>query len=365
MVEKNMKMTRGAPAMHQPLIRFLILSLALGAFLVPRSAGAQEEVRLQGSDVAVYNLAGHVEVVSGGGSDVVVQIIRGGGDADQLSIETIQANGREALVVHYPGDRIVYSELGRNSKTQLRVRSDGTFGDGGRSRGDEVEIRGSGRGLEAWADLRITVPAGKDLAVYLAVGEAEARELEADLLIDTGSGKIQAFGITGNVNLDTGSGAVVAEEIRGNLMVDTGSGSIRVAGVQGDEVTVDTGSGSVVADGITASRVEVDTGSGGIELSRVSSPDVYLDTGSGRIEVELLQDIDRMVIDTGSGSVVIRMPAGLGAEVEVDTGSGGIDIDVPLEVQQVRRNYLRGILGDGRGSIEVDTGSGSVRLIGG
>ena len=111
-----MKMTRGALTMPQ----ILILSLALGAFLAPRGVGAQEEARLQGNDVAVYNLAGHVEVVAGSGSDVVVQIMRGGDDADQLSFETIQADGREALVVHYPGDRIIYSELGRNSRTQLR-----------------------------------------------------------------------------------------------------------------------------------------------------------------------------------------------------------------------------------------------------
>jgi lia operon protein LiaG len=351
--------------MPQPLIRYLLLTLALGFFLAPKSVVGQEEVRIQGEDVAVYNLAGHVEVVAGTGSDVVVQVMRGGGDADQLSLETIQANGREALVVRYPGDRIIYSERGRNSKTQVRVRSDGTFGDGGGSRGDEVEIRGSGRGLEAWADLRITVPAGKDLAVYLAVGEAEARGLDADLMIDTGSGAIHASGITGTVNLDTGSGEIVAEDIRGDLMVDTGSGSVKVNGVQGDDVSVDTGSGSVVAGGITASRIEVDTGSGSIDLTGISAPDVFLDTGSGRIRVELLQDIDEMVVDTGSGSVEIRMPAGLGAEVEVDTGSGGIDVEIPLEVRQVRKNYIRGVLGDGRGSLRVDTGSGGVRLIGG
>lgn len=356
-----MKMTRGSWA----LPRLLVLTLALGAYLAPQLVEAQEEVRLQGQDVAVYNLAGEIEIVSGGGSDVVVQVMRGGGDADQLSVETIQVDGRETLVVRYPDDRIIYSEMGRNSRTQLRVRSDGTFGDGGRIRGDEVEIRGSGRGLEAWADLRITVPSGKELAVYLAVGEAEATDLTADLLIDTGSGRIRAFGITGNVDLDTGSGSVVAEGIRGDLNIDTGSGSVRVADVEGDDVMLDTGSGGVEANGIRASRVEVDTGSGEISLSAVSSPDVYLDTGSGRVEVDLLQDVNDLVIDTGSGSVVIRMPAGVGAEVEVDTGSGGIDVDIPLEVRQVRRNYIRGLLGDGRGRIRVDTGSGSVRLIGG
>lgn len=345
--------------------RLLALYLALGVFGVPSILAGQEEVRLEGRQVAVYNLAGEVEIVAGGGSDVVVQVMRGGGDAQRLEVETIQADGREALVIRYPDDRIVYSEMGRNSRTQLRVRSDGTFGDAGRNRGDEVEIRGSGRGLEAWADLRIMVPAGSDLAVYLAVGRAEARDLESDLSIDTGSGEIEAFGITGRVNMDTGSGSVVAEGIRGDLMVDTGSGSVRVADVQGDDVVMDTGSGEVEARGIQARTVEVDTGSGEITLAQVAAPMVTLDTGSGRVEVELLQDVDDLVIDTGSGSVVIRMPPGIGAEVEVDTGSGGIDVDVPLEVRQVRRDYIRGVLGDGRGSIRVDTGSGSVRLIGG
>jgi hypothetical protein len=343
----------------------LALLLAVGALLAPRPAQAQEEVRLQGNEVAVYNLAGEVEVVAGGGSDVVVQVMRGGGDAAQLALETIQANGREALVIRYPGERVVYPEMGRRSRTQLRVRSDGTFGDRGGDRGDEVEIAGSGQGLEAWADLRVSVPAGKDLAVYLAVGQAEANGIEADLLIDTGSGAIRAAGITGEVNLDTGSGSVLVQEVRGNLLVDTGSGSVDASDIQGGEVEIDTGSGEVEADGITANRVEVDTGSGEITISRVSAPEVRLDTGSGGVTVELLEDIDDLVIDTGSGSVVVRIPPGLGAEVELETGSGGIDIEVPLEIRQVRRDHVRGTLGDGRGTISVDTGSGSIRLIGG
>ena len=356
-----MKKTPGR--MNMP--RLLLLSIAMGALMAPQRGGAQEDVRLQGTDVAVYNLVGRVEVVPGGGSDVVVQVMRGGDDADRLQVETLQVNGREALVIRYPEDRIIYPEMGRGSSTQLRVRADGTFGDGEGRRGDEVEIRGSGRGMEAWADLRISVPAGKELAVYLAVGQADAQDVEADLLIDTGSGAIRARGITGDLNLDTGSGKIVVEDVRGNLLVDTGSGAVELSGIYGDDVSVDTGSGAVEANGITASRVEVDTGSGEITLSGVSAPNVFLDTGSGRVEIDLLEDVDELVIDTGSGAVVIRMPAGVGAEIEVDTGSGGIDVDIPLEVMRVRKNFIRGILGDGRGSIRVDTGSGSVRLIGG
>jgi hypothetical protein len=339
----------------------LLVALAVSG----QVAGGQEEERLQGREVSVYNLAGRVEIVPAGGSDVTVQIMRGGDDAGRLEVGVLEVDGRSALVIRYPDDQVVYPELGRGSRTQLRVRADGTFGDRGGNRGDEVEIRGSGRGMEAWADLRIGVPPGKDLALYLAAGEAEVGAVEGDILVDTGSGRVSARGGRGSLNVDTGSGAVVVGDWRGDLLVDTGSGEVRLSSVQGGEVTVDTGSGAVEGEGIAASYLKVDTGSGQILLSGVSAPEIYLDTGSGRVDVALLEDVEELVVDTGSGGVTIRAPAHLGAEIEVDTGSGGIDVDLPLEVREVKRNYLRGTVGDGRGRITVDTGSGGVRLIGG
>jgi hypothetical protein len=49
--------------------------------------------------------------------------------------------------------------------------------------------------------------------------------------------------------------------------------------------------------------------------------------------------------------------------VEIDTGSGGIDLDFPLEVRSVRRDRVQGRLGDGQGTILIDTGSGSIRIV--
>jgi hypothetical protein len=341
-----------------------LLSVLLFAAVGPGRAGGQETERLTGSDVAIYNLAGRVEVVPGGGSDVTVQIRRGGRDGQRLEVEVREVRGRQALILRYPDDQIVYPEMGRRSRTQLRVADDGTFGEGrSRSGRQEVEIRGSGSGLEAWADLRVSVPQGKDVAIYLAVGESEVGAVAGDLLVDTGSGAVRAEGGSGSLNVDTGSGAVTVLSFSGDLMVDTGSGSVELGEISGGDVDVDTGSGSVRADGVRASYLHVDTGSGEIVLGRVSAPEVNLDTGSGRVELELLDDVDELLIDTGSGGVTLRVPRTLGAEVVLDTGSGGIDIDLPLEVREVKRDYVRGILGDGRGSITIDTGSGGIRII--
>jgi hypothetical protein len=342
-----------------------LIPLVAGALMAPPNGSSQEEHRVRGDEVAVYNLAGAVEIVPGSGNEVVVQVMRGGGDAGRLDIGLRQVDGREALVIRYPADRVVYPELGRGYRTEIRVRDDGTFfGDWGLSRGDEVRITGSGDGLEAWADLRISVPRGQDLAVYQAVGEANMMEVDGTVLMDMASGNAGVRASSGELSIDTGSGSITVDGFDGDVNLDTGSGNVELMEVRGDDVTVDTGSGSVRVSRIQAARVEVDTGSGEIELRGVASPDVTLDTGSGTVEVELTEDVDNLEIDTGSGDVTVWVPGGVGAQVELDTGSGGIDLDLPLEVQEVERDHVEGILGDGRGRIYVDTGSGRIRLMG-
>jgi lia operon protein LiaG len=337
---------------------------ALGLLLAaPVAVAAQDVERLSGAEVAVYNLAGHVEVVAGRGADVVVRITRGGEDGGRLAVEVGELRGRETLRVVYPDDDIVYPEMGRGSNTSLRVRDDGTFG-GSRGRGSHrVEIHGSGRGLEAWADLVIEVPAGKDVAIHVAAGAAEAEGVDGDMRIDTGSGAVTASRMSGSLTIDTGSGQVRVTGMDGRLSVDTGSGHVEVRDVTSPEVSLDTGSGRVTGERISTRTLRVDTGSGGVDLSAITSPDIYIDTGSGGVEVELTADVERLEVDTGSGGVTVRAPGDLGAAMDLETGSGGIDIDFPVQIQTVRRNMMRGTVGDGEGQIKIDTGSGGIRII--
>ena len=348
--------TRGWPT------AFLLLSVfAMGTVAPPHALG-QEAHRLSGADVAVFNLAGDVEIVPGSGSDVVVEVMRGGSDASRLDIQTLRVDGREALVIRYPEDRIVYTALSRNTENKVRLRDDGTWGGSG---GREVTVAGSGNGMEAWADLRIAVPPGTDFALFLVVGETSLRDASGDFLIDTHSGGVDVAGAGGRLVVDTGSGAVAVDGFDGDISIDTGSGGVELNDVQGDEVMVDTGSGGVFGSRIGAASVHVDTGSGGVELRSMSSPDVLVDTGSGEVEIELLTDVDRLEIDTGSGGVTVRVPSSVGAQLELDTGSGGIDVDLPLEIRESERDHLEGVLGDGRGRIHIDTGTGEIRIIGG
>lgn len=341
------------------LVRRSVAVATVAVLLIAAPAlGQTERVALSGARVAIHNIAGEVHVEGGSGSDVVVTATRGGSDAGRLTFETRTFDGIETLIIRYPGDEVVYPRLDRG-RTEVTVAEDGRLDEGHR----RVRVRGSGGGLEAYADLRIQVPAGKDVAIHHGVGEVRVTGVEADLLIDVSTGPVTATGTRGFLNVDTGSGSVDVSDVIGDLRADTGSGSVDVKDVTGEVVLIDTGSGSVQASDIQATRLTVDTGSGGVGLEAIRADEVLVDTGSGGVEVELLATVNSLYIDTGSGGVVVYMPADLEAEIEVDTGSGGIDVDFPLTVTEVERTHLVGRIGDGGGKIRIDTGSGSVRLL--
>lgn len=334
------------------------------SLLVTTPAAAQETQRytLSGERVAVYNIAGDIRVQGGTGSAVTVEVRALGPDAASLRVETGTIDGRETLRVIYPDDRIVFGVNGREFRTRMHVRADGTWGGGGRGE-REITIRGSGDGLEAHANVVVTVPQGREVGVYLGAGEVSARDVNSQLDVDVAAASVTIERQTGDLSVDAGSGAVDVRDVTGAVNLDTGSGSVTVRGVRGPSLWLDTGSGSVTCESITADDVNIDTGSGRVDVRGVSASSVRLDTGSGGVRLELTSDVRDVTIDTGSGGVTLAIPADLGAQIEVETGSGGISLDVPVQATTMKRDYLRGTIGDGRGDIRIDTGSGGVRIV--
>lgn len=338
-----------------------VAAILTGLVVSTLSAQEAERYSLAGNAVSVYNLAGEVQVMSGSGSSVVVEVVRGGDEAGKLSVERRDVDGRAALVVRYPDDDVVYRGGSWRGNTTLDVRDDGTFF-GKRKGGDRIRIRSSGSGLEAHADLRIRVPQGKSVAVYLGVGKVGVENVNGDLLVDVASASVASSGTRGALHIDTGSGSVRVADAEGDVSIDTGSGSVSVNGVRGGRLKVDTGSGSVDGGAVAVDNLDVDTGSGRIGLDGVAARDIRLDTGSGGVRLGLTTDVERLRIDTGSGGVRVSVPEALGVEFVIDTGSGGIEFEVPATLTRRSRDRVEGRLGDGRGSMMIDTGSGGVRV---
>lgn len=352
------------------------LPLLTATLLLPVVATAQTTRQtLKGDSVAIYNLVGELRVESGSGDDVAVEITRGGADASKLAIQAGPIRGRETLRVIYPDDAIRLPTWGRGWNTTLRVREDGTFGDGGgwghggRNRGwregREVRISGRGRnGLEAFADLRVTVPAGKSVALYLGVGKAFVTNVDGTIRVHVASADVAADRTRGSLRIETGSGNVDVRDASGQVTLETGSGDITLSGMTGPRLQMETGSGNVTVMNGKAAEMHVETGSGDVEVTGASGDNLSFDTGSGNVNVALVAPFRSLDIETGSGNVTLKVPPPIGAEVDLDTGSGDIDLGgLTLQVRRIERDHVTGTIGDGKGRLSVETGSGNVRLV--
>lgn len=349
------------------------LLLISGVTLLSRPAAAQISKHvLKGDSVAVYNLVGVLRVDAGTGSDVVVEIARSGADAAKLDVQTGPIRGRETLRVIYPDDVIIIpdGEGDHGWNTTLRVRDDGTFGDDHKNGRDwfrdgrEVRITSRGRaGLEASADLRVTVPKGKNVALNLGVGKAFVTNVEGTIRVSVASADVATDRTRGSLHVSTGSGNVDLRSAAGDVSLGTGSGDITASGVEGATLRLETGSGTITLSDGKAGTVYASTGSGDISATSASGDDLSFETGSGDIDVALVAAFRSVHIETGSGDVTLKVPPEAGAEVDIDTGSGDIDLGgLTLTVRKISHDHVQGTLGDGKGRVSVETGSGNVHL---
>lgn len=324
--------------------------------------------------VAVYNLVGALRVEPGD-AGISVQVTRAGGDAGRLKVVQGELAGRATLRVLYPDDHIRYGTGG--GSTQLRVRDDGTFGDlndehghGHHDRherhdwdeGRRVTIAAAG-GLDARADLLVQVPRGRRVELFLAVGSVTVTNVDGEVYVDAHSAPVTATGTKGVLGVDVGSGAVRVTQADGDLSVDTGSGAVEVSRFHGQSLSIDTGSGDVTGSELESGKLDIDTGSGEIRLTGVAAPELALETGSGGITADLQRDITSLQAETGSGDIAIHAPPTLGAAVQIETSSGDIETDFPLQVTRQGRDHMVGTIGDGKGTIAIETGSGGIRLL--
>ena len=350
----------------------LLAAAALLIPLLPLPAQSSDRVTLNGRTVALYNLVGRLRV-TGGGSSVVATITRRGRDAGQLSVGTQTVEGREALVIKYPGDRITLpAARSRRMRTEIRVRDDGSFGNNyshnkGRASfrfndGRRVRIGDESGGLEAAADVELQVPTGVSVRLHVAVGDIDVRNVDGDIAVDASGGELAVSDAKGTITLETGSGGASLINVSGLITLDTGSGEVSLRNISGQGLIIDSGSGGVILDGCACSKVSIETGSGNLRVTDMTVRTLSLDTGSGDVVLGLRNSPESVIIDSGSGSVALTASADFTTTLDIDTGSGSITSDFPMQLTSKSRGETRGTIGSGAGRLTIHTGSGSVRL---
>ena len=156
-----------------------------------------------------------------------------------------------------------------------------------------------------------------------------------------------------------GSGRQTVSHLHGPVDVSTGSGSVRVGQIKGD-VQAATGSGSIDIED-AGGMLEARTGSGTIEIAGVRSI-VRARTGSGEIHIEG-QPLDAWDLQTGSGSINMRVVGETSFDLDARSGSGAIESAQPVSaVGASSRRRLHGTVRGGGAPVQLVTGSGGIRI---
>ncbi len=148
-----------------------------------------------------------------------------------------------------------------------------------------------------------------------------------------------------NLDLQTSDGNITAESVKGQLHFATGDGNIDGRSLDG--------------------ALRASSGDGHIRLlGRFDQLDLH--TGDGNIDAEV-QPGSKMtaswLVRTGDGSVVLHLPEGFGADLDVRTGDGRISVDVPVTTSgSFERSRLRGKLNGGGMLLELRSGDGNISI---
>jgi DUF4097 and DUF4098 domain-containing protein YvlB len=211
--------------------------------------------------------------------------------------------------------------------------------------GQEVKISAQQTGNAA--DIEIHTPhwnfhffgSSRNIAIELDVPNS------ADLDIHTGDGRITCDPVTGNVRLDTGDGSITVTGGSGALRMHSGDGAIEASGLDGT-LDASTGDGHIRVSGRFDS-LQLRTGDGSVEAGASAGSKI----GTG------------WSVNTGDGSIRLRLPSNFAAYLYAHTGDGEISLDFPVTVSGViNRTTVNGEINGGGGSLRLRTGDGSIHI---
>lgn len=169
---------------------------------------------------------------------------------------------------------------------------------------------------------------------HFSIGiDARHTELEihmprsAKVNVHSGDGSVLAKGLEGELDFSTSDGRLELEDIDGTLHARSSDGSVHVSG-----------------------RFDV----------------LDLRTSDGRIDAEARpgsQVREAWEIRSSDGSVALKIPGDLAADVELHTSDGSITTGVPIAIEgSIRSHDLHGKLNGGGNRLTLHTSDGSVRL---
>lgn len=226
-------------------------------------------------------------------------------------------------------------------------------------------------------DITLTVPAGFDVKIVTSSGDAELANILGSAEISSASGDVEANGVGGDLKIDVSSGDIEVSNVAGKTFLNSASGDIEASALKGDvgvrsasgdidlsaiggDLSAGSTSGDVIVDGVQA--VVFSGSSGSARFSEVRGS-VAVTVSTGDVEVYAVpQAAGNYEVRSSSGTITLQFdrPMKGGYKFKAQTTSGDISINLPIDVSQMGRHRLTGVVRGGKSFVVLETASGDI-----
>ena len=176
-------------------------------------------------------------------------------------------------------------------------------------------------------------------------------ETPAELTLESrsGDGNVNISSLNGDLGLTTGDGNLTADHLSGKLRIKSSDGHVTVSDSTGT-LEARTSDGNLTVDGVFTA--------------------VTLHTIDGKLEVSLRQGTklsEPSSIQASDGSVIVRLPHDLAADLDLHTSDGHLDCALPLTMDHYDSrdgggHNLHGKLNGGGAPLTIHTSDGNLRI---
>ncbi|HOV61165.1 MAG TPA: DUF4097 family beta strand repeat-containing protein [Candidatus Hydrogenedentes bacterium] len=164
------------------------------------------------------------------------------------------------------------------------------------------------------------------------------------------------------VAVDVINGNIWVEGAAGDVAVEGNNSDVQVQGARG-AVTVKTTNGRIMVHGARA-ETTLETANGGINVQMLGGA-LQASTITGNITLRILSDeVDACDLTSLNGSITLLLKESCSAELSASTVRGTVDLDPALVVRggEIRRRAVRGMLGNGRTKLSLNSMNGNIVL---
>jgi len=252
------------------------------------------------------------------------------------------------------------------------VEITGTLGNGV----DKLDISGSKSRLR----IKVEYPSGfwrhakeSDLVIHMPrSADAEANGVSASIVLEDVDGELDLESVSGSIRVDGGTKSVSAQSVSGSVRVESNAKRIEASSISGrvqveasaEEVHAKSVSGSVTVEGVSG-RIRASSVSGSIHVEAKTIAEAKLSTTSGSVSLEgALADGGEVDCGSHSGSVTIEFTNKPSARFDLSTFSGSIHVDLDNARGLSGGRNLSFTTGEGKGEVDANSFSGSVRISG-